>query len=99
MATNKFKPGDKVICIEDAPDVYFDGKYAIKKDTVLTVRSVGVDQHNEPSCCFEEQVVKIDGQDYGHQEKYFAPFHQPRERIVYVPETLRDQVQVLEPTN
>lgn len=92
MAANKFKPGDKVICIEDAPDYRCDGKYAIKKDTVLTVRKVGVDQDEDPSCTFEEQVVIINGYSCGHKEKFFAPYREPRERIIYVAETLRDEV-------
>lgn len=95
MAASKFKPGDKVIKVVEWACInpHWIGQ-PIHKGEIHVVRETYVSACGLPGLLFEGIVNPRSprGQEFGYGESEFAPYNPPRERIVYVAETLRDEV-------
>lgn len=101
-----FKPGDKVICVKT------HSKGMVKKDQIYTIINVSLptcDCHSQlidvgliHDCKYSKCSkcgTRRSSTLYWLSNKLFAPYNPPRERIVYVAETLRETVQQLELSN
>lgn len=88
-----FHKGQKVICIRDAVDRNYDGKYTIKKDTVLTVRRSVTTISQEEGLMFEEIILpeSTHGNEFVYSSVDFAPYNPPRIQYVAVDAVIREK--------